>query len=113
MHCMSCMHYMLCKIYHGCALWRLLYIYFHVQGKLCWQHDDQMCLEKVFILEAVVPTAEHALPEADSLSGHRHRKELAAALDAACKYEQKHNLCERWSQDSAEYQQAMPERKGY
>lgn len=72
-----------------------------------------MWLEKVFILEAVMPTAEHALPEADSLSGHRYQKELAAALNAACKYEQKHNLSERWSQDTAEYQQAMQERKGY
>ena len=70
-----------------------------------------MCLEKLFIPTA--PPAQDALLEADSLSEYQCRQELATAVAKPRGFEQKHNLTDRWSQDSDAYQQAMLERKAY
>ncbi len=62
-----------------------------------------MCLEKLFILTALTPPAQDALFEADSLSEYQYRQELAKAVAKARNFEQKHNLIDRWSQDSDAY----------
>ncbi|DBA66246.1 TPA: hypothetical protein ACH3X2_002506 [Trebouxia sp. C0005] len=85
----------------------------HHQDKLCWRHDYQMCLEKLFTLTALTPPAQDTLFEADSLSEYQNRQELATAIAKARSFEQKHKLIDKWSQDSDAYQQAMLERKAY
>ncbi|KAL0038483.1 hypothetical protein WJX77_007988 [Trebouxia sp. C0004] len=88
---------------------------------LDWTHGYQECLEKKFLLIALQPASQHcqsAEPsalhvqdKASSLTEHNLRQELAAAADKAREIETKKGLTEGWTQDSAEYQTALQQRK--